>query len=495
MSKADKRPPVAPEAVAARRQTASPSAARAAARPQGTASPAAPVAPSSTGRRPPFGGTKKADPYADYMRPLAAAHLRTGRHSSRLLLYALAVGFFLLIFWAAVADIEETVVGMGQVMTSQKVQHIQNLEGGILREILVSEGQSVEKGDVLLRIDNEQAGSLYRDSLHRSRELTATLARLDAELADTPPVYPAELLEADPDLVERHNALLEARRKKTETERRALESQLELRVQEEQELIARKRSLEQSLVLATRQRDVAKKLVDARSFSQMEYLNLARSVTQIKGDLDVLESSIPKTRAAISEAGEKLALHASDKKARLLQERNETSSALATLGEVIIAGADKVTRTEVRSPVRGVIKSINIATEGGVILPGEVIMDVVPSDEPLVIEARINPQDIAFLYVGQKARIRLTAYDFAIYGALDATLDYISADAIEGRQGEIYYKVGLKTAASHLSHNGQNLPILPGMMATADIITGKRTVLDYIVKPILKAKQAALRER
>ncbi|MDL2266975.1 HlyD family type I secretion periplasmic adaptor subunit [Desulfovibrio sp. OttesenSCG-928-G15] len=436
-----------------------------------------------------------AERFAEYMQPLAAAHLRRGKHSSRLLLYALCLTFFLLTLWAAFADIEETVVGSGQVMTSQKVQHIQNLEGGILREVLVHEGQAVDKGDILLRIDNEQAGSVYRDSMQKSRELTATLARLDAEISGQEAVFPAVLLESDPDLVARHSALLDARRKKTETEIKGLESQLELKRQEEKELIARKKSLGESLGLAARQRDVAKKLMEARSYSQMEYLNLARQVAQIRGDLDVLDSSIPKTRAAIREAEERLALHASDREMRLLQERNEATAELATLNEILIAGADRVTRTEVRSPVRGIIKSVHITTEGGVILPGEVIMDVVPSDEPLIIEARISPQDIAFLFVGQKARIRLTAYDFAIYGALDATLEYLSADAIEGRQGEIYYKAGLKTDASHLVHNGQVLPILPGMMATADIITGKRTVLDYVIKPILKAKQSALRER
>ena len=433
--------------------------------------------------------------FAAYMPPLEAAHRRRGRYSSRLLLLALSGVFFLLVIWAAFADLDETVVGSGQVITSQRVQHIQNLEGGILREILVAEGEQVEKGALLLRIDNEQAGSLYRDAVTKNLELAAVLARLDAELRGTDPRYPDDLVAQAPEMVNRHTMLLEARRNKSANERKTLEAQVELKTLEEQELLSRRQSLEEGLELATRQRDMAKQLMATRSYSEMEYLNLARTVSQIAGELDVLKSSIPKTRAAVRESEEKLRLHASETQARLLQEQNEAETERATLGEALIAGADRVTRTEVRSPVRGVIKSINITTEGGVIMPGEIIMDIVPSDEPLIVEARISPQDIAFLYAGQKARIRLTAYDFAIYGALDATLEQISADTIEGRQGEIFYKVSLRTEKSAIEHNGRRLPILPGMMATADIITGKRTVLDYIVKPILKAKQAAMRER
>lgn len=430
-----------------------------------------------------------------YMPPLEAAARRRGRYSSRLFLYALTASFVLFILWAAFADIEETVVGMGQVMTSQRVQHIQNLEGGILREIKVSEGDSVNRGDLLARIDNEQAGSVYRDAVTRNFELASILARLEAELAETPPVYPDEVTASVPEMAERHNMLLEARRAKSLTEKSTLSTQLELKTLEVQELVSRKKSFTESLAIAEEQLAMAKQLMNTRSYSRMDYLNLAQQVNGLKGELDVLVSSIPKAEAASREAGEKLALHASETRARILQERNEASAEQAILKEVLAAGADRFTRTEVRSPVRGIVKSINITTEGGVIMPGEVIMDVVPIDEKLVIEARISPQDRAFLFKSQKARIRFTAYDFAVYGAVDATLEYISADTIEGRQGEVYYKAGLRTDNAYLEHNGRQLPILPGMMATADIITGKRTVLDYLVKPILKARQSALRER
>lgn len=431
----------------------------------------------------------------EFMPAIEAARRRRGRPSSHLLLMALTLTFFGLLFWAAVANLEETVSGMGQVIPSQRVQHIQNLEGGILGEILVAEGQQVEKGDLLLRIDNEQAGSVYRDAMTRSQELEVVLARLQAEIDGNEAQYSATVREKIPDIVARHEVLLQARRGKSDNERRTLEAQLDLRRLEEKELLAQRESLGERIDIAARQRDMAKKLMQTRSYSEMDYLHLAQQVAQLQGDFNILESTIPKIRAAIREAEEKLLLHEAESKARLLEELNNTESELATLREALVAGADRVTRTEVRSPVRGVIKSINITTPGGVIMPGDIIMDVVPLDDSLIIEARVSPQDIAFIFVGQKAKIRLTAYDFAIYGSLDATVENISADTIEGKQGEIYYLVKLRTAATSLEHNGRQLPILPGMMAQADIITGNKTVLDYLLKPILKAQQAAMRER
>ena len=436
-----------------------------------------------------------AEEFLPYVSSLDAARNRKGRLSSRLLLYAVSLTFFLLMFWAAFAEIEETVVGAGQVIPSQRVQHIQNLEGGILREVLTREGEQVDKGALLLRIDNEQAGSLYRDALTKSLELGAVMARLDAELSGKAPEYPAEVARNAPETVARHNELLAARLEKSSTERKALEAQLDSRKLDVEEQLAKQRSLKASLALAVQQRDLARNLMASQSYSKMEYLNLAQRVSALQGELDTLESTIPKARAAIREAEERLHLHEAGIQAEVLAERNRANTELATLREVIAAGGDRVSRTEVRSPVRGVVKSVNVTTEGGVIMPGQVIMEIVPLDDSLIVEARVSPQDIAFLFVGQQAKIRLTAYDFTIYGSLDAMLENIGADTIEGRLGEVYYLVKLRTLANALEYRGQTLPILPGMMATADILTGQKTVLDYVLKPIFRAKQSALRER
>ena len=433
--------------------------------------------------------------FLPYVSSLDAARSRKGRLSSRLLLYAISLTFFVLVLWAAVADIEETVVGVGQIIPSQRVQQIQNLEGGILREALAREGEHVDKGALLLRIDNEQAGSLYRDALTKSLELNAVMARLQAELSGKEPDYPAELKNSAPEIVARHNELLAARRGKSQTEHKALEAQLDLRKLDAEEQLAKQRSLTSSLALTVQQRNLARGLMASQSYSKMEFLNLEQRVSALQGELDTLESTIPKTRAAIREAEERLRLHEAGINTDILAELNRANAELATLREVIAAGGDRVTRTEVRSPVRGVVKSVNVTTEGGVIMPGQVIMEIVPLDDSLIVEAKVSPQDIAFLFVGQQAKIRLTAYDFTIYGSLDAKLEHIGADTVESKMGEAYYLVKLRTLANALEHRGQTLPILPGMMATADILTGRKTVLDYVLKPILKAKQSALRER
>ena len=424
-----------------------------------------------------------------------ASYYRKGASSFRILFSALCLAFFLLVLWAALAEIDEVVTGMGQVIPSQRVQHIQNLEGGILRELLVHEGQQVDKNDLLVRIDNEMAGSQYRDALARSLELEATIARIQAELDGGEPRYSEALLQNAPEVVVRHNALLAAERAKTETSRKALQVQRELRTLDTEELLSKQHSLKSSLAIVTRQRDLARKLLSARSYSEMEFLHLEQQVVSLQGELTSLESAIPRSKAAIREVEERLNLLDAEKVASGREKLNLATAELATLRELLVAGADKVVRTDVRSPVRGIVKSINITTTGGVIMPGEVIMDVVPLDDSLIVEARISPQDIAFLFVGQRAKIRLSAYDFSIYGALDATLEHIGADTVQDPQSGIYYQVHLRTDQTSLVHNGHELPILPGMMANVDIMTGKKTVLDYLLKPILKAKQRALRER
>ena len=431
----------------------------------------------------------------EYAPAVLAARQRKGRGSFRLLLLALCATFFLLLVWAAFAELDEIVAGAGQVVPSQRVQHIQNLEGGILRELLVHEGQRVERDEILLRIDNETAGSQYRDALARSLELQATLARLEAELSGEAPEYPESLNTRAPALALRHTALLAADRDKKTTSRKALEAQLELRMLDAEELASKRRTLTGALGVAARQRDLAKKLLASRSYSEMEYLHLEQQVLNIKGELELLESAIPRSSAAIREAEERLRLFEAESRSETLHKLNTATAELATLKELLTAGQDRVTRTEVRSPVRGIVKSINITTSGGVIMPGQTIMDVVPLEDSLIIEAKISPQDIAFLFTGQKAKVRLSSYDFSIYGALDATLEHLSADTVQDEHGNQFYLAKLRTEHASLMYNGRDLPILPGMLANVDIMTGKKTVLDYLLKPILKARQTALRER
>lgn len=426
--------------------------------------------------------------------------VRTGRQlahceKTRLLLWACCLSVGVLLLWASLANIDELARGQGQVVPSQRTQVIQNLEGGILREINVQEGQRVETGDVLVRIDNEVADSQFREATSRSLEAQAAIARLEAEINGTEPVYSAEVLAAGPELVIRQNALLDARRRQHQAEIRVLEAQHQLRLQEAEEQKERKIQLQASLKLAERQRDLARPLMQSRTFSSLDFITLEQKVQGLLSELAQSDQSVPRLLISAQEMRERIALRQSELASQNHTEINKLKAELLSLQALLRAGADKVTRTEVRSPVRGTVKRISINTLGGVIKPGESIMEIVPLDDTLVIEAHFSPADIAFLYPDQKAIIRLSAYDYAIYGSINASIEQISADTLQGPRGEYYYLVKLRTHENALVHNGQELPIMPGMLAQVDVLTGKKTVLSYLAKPLLRAKQDALRER
>ncbi len=407
-------------------------------------------------------------------------------------LSALVVGFLLI--WAAVAEIDEIVRGRGQVVPSQRVQLIQNLEGGIVREIFVREGQEVTQNAILMQIDNETAGSQYREALLRSLEHEASLARLEALIANAEPTFSPEVL-AIPELMARQRDLLTAAKKQTEAELSVLALQSKSRQQEAIGLKERQTQLKAALVLAERQRELARPALAAKVYSELEFLDLEQRVQSLKTDLAELTHDINQAEANANEAEERLNLRRAELESSWRAELNETQIQLLALRELLSAGDDKVRRTEMRSPVRGIIKTIHANTLGGVVGPGATVMEVVPLDDSLIIEANFNPSDIAFIYPGQKAQVRLTAYDFTTYGGLPATVETIGADTLADAQGTSYYKVKIRTNSAHLDHEGQPLPIMPGMLAEVDVITGKKTILDYLLKPLFRLQQRAFRER
>ncbi|MCJ2163469.1 MULTISPECIES: HlyD family type I secretion periplasmic adaptor subunit [unclassified Pseudodesulfovibrio] len=406
----------------------------------------------------------------------------------------LLIVFF--IIWAHFAVLDETTRGMGRVIPSQRIQEIQNLEGGILNELFVQEGQTVEKGDILARLSNEQAASYYRDAFSKALEHKAAIARLLAEADVTgEPVFPEEVMKEAPQLAEDQLRIYKAQQNKMAIEIGMLEDQFEQRQQEINEMIGRRRQLQQSLEVAEKQRNIAKPLVEKQIHSELDYLRLEQTVVQLKGDVEALSLGIPRVRRAAKEAQGRIDQAKAEYRTNALEEINERRQELKSLMENLSSGGDRVTRTDVRSPVRGIVKHIMVNTLGGVVRPGESIMEVVPLDDTLLVEAEIKPSDIAFLHPGQKAKVKVTAYDFSIYGGLEGTVENISADTIENEKKENYYLVKVRTKENSILYQGQHLPIIPGMTATVDVLTGEKSVLDYLLKPILKAKQNALRER
>lgn len=440
-----------------------------------------------------------------------AALSRRPRFGVRLLSTTVAVLFILLIAWAAVADVDEVTHSEGQVVGSQRTQVIQNLEGGILESITVHEGQMVEKGAVLARLDNESAAAAYRDAVSKSIENSLALIRLEAELRDEKPVFPADMrqwltkrlgLKADNATMARAMQMLRDQENTYASRSKLLQSDLEVlhiqhqqREKDVQEQEAHLKQLEGSLSLAIDQRNTAAELMRRKNFARMEYLNLEQKVVEQRGQINMLHASIPRARAAAEEALRRISSREAEQKQEISQDISKRRLELNSLKETLSAGADRVTRTELRAPVRGTIRKVYINTVGGVVKPGEPIMDLVPLDDTLLVEAKVSPKDVAFLHPGQDVIVKVTAYDFSIYGGLEGKLESISADTLEDKRGDYHYIVKVRTPKTAIEHNNNILPIIPGMMVTADILTGKKSILDYLLKPIMKAKGNALRER
>ena len=431
----------------------------------------------------------------DYMTDVDAAMLRRGHRFAYLLSAVIGTLFLTVIIWANFAVLDEVTHGRGKVVPTRQVQEIQNLEGGILKEVLVNEGDMVKADQIVARIDNEVAKSQYRDAVTKSLEAKAAIACIDALLNDAEVRMPQDVLDQAPQIAADQQSSYAARNAQHQSELRVLENQKEQKEQEVHEMLGRMHQIEQRLNIALEELRIAKPLADKEIMAKTDYLALKDRVVTLRGDLQALNLGLPRVRKAVEEFQSHMEQREAEYRSLLLDERNELNSHLKSYQQTLAAGEDRVIRTEVRSPVDGTVKRILINTIGGVVQPGQSIMEIVPQDEFLLIEARIRPSDIAFIRPDQKALIKLTAYDFGIYGGLEGEVTSISADTIEDERGETFYLVRLRTKGNSLKYRGEELPIITGMTADVDILTGKKTVLDYLLKPILKAKQNALRER
>lgn len=430
-----------------------------------------------------------------FMDEFEAALHRKPLIGPRILTAGTAVLIALFLLWAAWAELDEVTRGQGQVIPSQRIQTIQNLEGGILDALLVRENQIVDKDALLARLNNESAQSIYQDAVGKSLEHRLAIIRLEALLKGTSPDFPADLRAQAPQIVADQQQLYETAIRRQRSENEVLRSQVEQRLQDVEEQQKRRHQVEQNLALSKEQLDIVKGLSERQLYSRVEYLNLQQKVNTLQGDLAALNASIPKAEDAAREAQEKKLQRLAEMESLIAEEINKRRTELASLQQSISAGGDRVSRTELRSPVRGVVKRIFLNTLGGVVRPGEAIMEVVPLDDSLLVEVRIRPADIAFIHPGQPATVKISAYDFSTYGGLKGVVEEISADTIEDRRGESFYLAKVRTNENAITYRNRSLPIIPGMICTADILTGKKTVLSFLLKPILKAQENALHER
>jgi adhesin transport system membrane fusion protein len=435
----------------------------------------------------------------EFMSESSAALMEGPRYFSHWILWLTLLFCVLGFGWAAFATVDEFAVGEGKVIPSSQVQIVQNLEGGIVSEIMVKVGQSVQKGEPLMRIDDTRFTASSREGQAKDHALLARIARLSAEAGNTAFVPPAQLQKDNPGLIAEEKSLYTSRMHELQANLAILRQQVEQRRQELSEKRSRLVQLQQSHGLISKELAMIRPMVQQGAVSEVDLLRLERQTNDVQGELDATRLALPRLESAYREAQQKVDEFSARFRADAMKELNAARAEQTALSAANTALDDRVTRTLVRAPLTGTIKQIKVNTLGGVVQPGSDLMEIVPADDTLLIEARVRPADIAFLHPGQEALVKLTAYDFSIYGGFPATLEHISADTLlpekPGEKQEPYYQIRVRTRHNKPSGRNEPLAIMPGMVATVDIRTGKKTVLHYLLKPIIKTKEMALRER
>jgi adhesin transport system membrane fusion protein len=424
----------------------------------------------------------------------AALMLKTPR-GGRIILWVIFIFVAVALVWANYTALDEVTVGEGKVIPSSQVQQIQNLEGGILKEINAKVGQVVESGQVLMTIENTEALSSLREQQAESINLKVRATRLQAESYGLEPKFDPEIMKDYPLVVKRELDLYNNRLESLRTNQVSFQQQIEQKKQEIVELQAKLDNLKQSYAFSKEELSLTRPAFEQGAVSRVELLQLERQVNELQGDLEATQLAIPRARSALKEAQSKLDEGDAKFRADAQEDLTGVRSKLDQLRESNVSLEDKVSRTQVRSPVKGIVKQIQINTVGGVIKPGMNLLEIVPIEDSLLIEAKVRPENIGFIKPDLSAVVKLSAYDFAIFGGLHGVVENISADTILDEEGNSFYLVRVRTDKSYLGTKQAPLPVIPGMQATVDIITGKKTLLDYLLKPILKAKQNALRER
>lgn len=387
----------------------------------------------------------KLDPAEQFMADTSANNPQTASIFSHTMLWIMVVFFLIAFIWAKFAILDEVTVGEGKVIPASQVQVIQNLEGGIVKKIFVKEGQIVDAGQVLMQLDETHFISDYHEAQLKALALEAKIARLTSVIDNKPFVVSAELSQQAPDLVAHEKDLHDSQEKE-------------------------QAELQDSYALVKKEYEMTKPLVAKGSASTVELLRLEQGMADKQQLIDGFSS-------------------------RAMQDLNTAKGDLLTTNASLSQYKDRLSRTTIRSPVKGIVKQIKITTVGGISQPGMDLMEIVPLEDSLLVEAQIKPKDIGFLTIGQPAMVKITAYDFSIYGGLEGKVEEISADSITNQKGESYYIARIRTDKNYLRTSKNPLYIIPGMMASVDILTGRKSVLSYLLKPIIKARHEALRER
>jgi adhesin transport system membrane fusion protein len=430
----------------------------------------------------------------------AAVALRTPR-TSRMLLLTVTALLAAFLIWAHFAVLDEVKRGNGRVVPSRQTQVVQSLEGGIISELLVQEGAIVNKDQPLARIEDTNFASQFGEIRERRGAMAARVIRLEAETFGKDIVeFPDELTRIAPRAVQTERSVFDAHARKLAQDIDVIAQQEWQKKKEIDELRASETRFAETLTLLTRETLLTRRLYEQKVVPEIEMLHADRQATDMRGQLAVVQATMVKTEAAVKEAQSRLKNVSAAFRAQAEDDLAKSRGDLAVLDENIKSAQDRVRRTELRSPVYGIVNKLNVNTIGAVVAPGASLMEIVPLDDTLLVEGRIRPQDIAFIRPDHEAVVKLSAYDSSVYGSLHGRVERISADTItddkgdKNERGETFYRVMVRTEKNHLGTAANPLPIIPGMVATVEILTGKKSVLDYLVKPARTLRDEAFRE-
>jgi adhesin transport system membrane fusion protein len=436
---------------------------------------------------------------SEFMTDVKAATVPGARPLAHWILWSTIAFLLVALIWASRAQLDEVTQGLGQVIPSSKIQVVQNLEGGIIAEILVEPGQIVHKDQPLMRIDDTRFSSSYLEGAAKDDALRVRIARLEAEATLGDFLPPLDLQRDKAELVRHERAVFDSRHRDLQASLAVLERQAAQRAQELSEMQAHAVQIEHSYALVQQELEITRQAVDQNVLPKVQLIRIERQVNDLKGELEVARLSMPRLQAAQGEVRRKAEQIAAEFRAAASRELSEARAEQSIVSATKVALEDRLARTTVRAPLTGTIKQVKVNTVGGVVQPGMDLVEIVPLEDSLLVEARVRPADIAFLRPGLAAMVKLSAYDFSIYGGLEGTVEHISADAIiderPGARLDSYYLVRVRTSRGGRGASDKHLKIIPGMQATVDIRTGHKTVLQYLLKPVLRAKHTALRER
>jgi len=402
----------------------------------------------------------------------------------------------LAVTWANFSKLDEVAVSQGNVIPLGKSKIIQHLEGGIIQDIFIKEGDLVHAGKTLMQLDLGSSGANIEELKVRLDSEFLTRARLEAEATGLEqPVFPADIAANVPVQANAQRRAFDARKRQLSAGTAILRELVKQRKLEVDELVAKQRAVQSNLNLTTERFKISTELLKDGLTSRVDHLQLEAEVSNFKGELQSIQASIPRARAAVSEADRRVQEDETRFRREAQDELNKTEQTIARIGELLKKAQEQGVRSEIKSPIDGVIINLAFTAAGNVIQPGEPILEIVPTGENLVIESRLPPTDRGYVAEGQSALIKISTYDYARYGGLDGEVILVAADTSIDENGQPYFRVVVQPEKSYLGKTRGMLPIMPGMEATVDIRTGQKTVMDYLIKPVLKLKNEAFRER